>query len=123
LRSVLGQKLMPNPELLTQIINSCVLELTSIVTSHFLDGGLKLIVNSLYECLEGCKYITLINKKEHPYIYIYIVRSSTIINPYLFPPMLVYVVGPNKSMCNNSNALDMLIILFLGYVLPTYFAA
>jgi hypothetical protein len=56
---------MPNLKLITQIINSCVLELTSIVTSHFLDGGLKLIVNSLDECLEGCKYITLVNKKEH----------------------------------------------------------
>jgi hypothetical protein len=37
--------------------------------------------------------------------------------------MLVYVVGPNKSMCNNSNALDVLIMLFLGCVLPTCFLA
>ena len=36
--------------------------------------------------------------------YVYLVKSSTIINPYLFPPMLVYVIGPNKSMYNNSNA-------------------
>jgi hypothetical protein len=57
---------MPSPKLVTQIINSCVVELTSIVTSHFLDGGLKLIVNSLAKCLEGCQYITLVNKKEHP---------------------------------------------------------
>jgi hypothetical protein len=54
---------MPNAKLITQIINSCVLELTSIVTSHFLDGGLKLIVNSFDECIEGCKHITLANKK------------------------------------------------------------
>jgi len=76
------------------------------------------IVNSLDECLKGCKHITLINKKEHPSV------SSEIIHYHksiLFPPMLVYVVGPNKSMCNNSNALDVLIMLFLGCVLPTCF--
>ena len=28
--------------------------------------------------------------------------------------MLVYCVGPNKSMCNNLNALLVLIMLFLG---------
>jgi type III secretory pathway component EscT len=65
IEELLGQKLMPNPKLITQIINSCVLELIFIVTSHFLDGGLKFIVNSLDECLEGCKHITLVNKKEH----------------------------------------------------------
>jgi hypothetical protein len=41
----------------------------------------------------------------------------------LFSPMLVCVVGPNKFMCNNSNALDVLIMLFLGCVLPTCFLA
>jgi hypothetical protein len=55
--------------------------------------------------------------------YVYLVKSSTITNPYLFPPILVYVVGPNKSMCYNSNALDALFILFLGCVLPTCFLA
>jgi hypothetical protein len=34
--------------------------------------------------------------------------------PYLLPPMLVYVVGPNKFICNNSNALDVLMMLFFG---------
>ena len=46
--------------------------------------------------------------------HVYLVKSSTITNPYLFPPMLVYVVGSNKSMCNNSNALHVLMILFFG---------
>ena len=104
---------MSNPKLITQIINSCVLEFTSIITSHFLDGCFKLIVNSLDECLEGCKHVTLVNKKEHSCI------SSKIIynhKPYLFPPMLVYVVGLNKSMYNNSNVLDVLIMLFVGCV-------
>jgi hypothetical protein len=59
---------MSNAKLITQIINSCVLEFTFIITSHFLDGGLKLIVNSLDKCLEGCKHITLVNKNEHAYI-------------------------------------------------------
>jgi hypothetical protein len=66
---------MPNPKLITQIINSCVLKLISIVTSHFLDGGLKFIVNSLDECLEGCKHITLVNKKEHPSVSSEIIHS------------------------------------------------
>ena len=33
--------------------------------------------------------------------------------------MLVYLVGPNKSMCNNLNALLVLIMLFLGWVFST----
>jgi hypothetical protein len=66
---------MPNPKLITQIINFCVFELTSIVTSHFLDGGLKLIVNSFDECLKGCKHITLVNKKEHPCIFSEIIHN------------------------------------------------
>jgi hypothetical protein len=111
---------MPNPKLIVQIINSYVLELISIVTSHFLDGGLKFIVNSLDECLEGCKHITVVNKKNTQ---VYLVKSSIVTNLYLFSPMLVYVVSPNKSMCNNSNALDVLIMLFLGCVLPTCFPA
>ena len=53
--------------------------------------------------------------------HIYLVKSSIITNPYLFPPMLVYVVGPNKFMCNYSNALYVPMILFFEWVLPTCF--
>jgi hypothetical protein len=36
---------MPNAKLIIQMMNSYVLEFTFIATSHFLDGGLKLIMN------------------------------------------------------------------------------
>lgn len=47
--------------------------------------------------------------------------SSTITKPYLFPSILVYEVGPNKSMCNNFDGLLVLIMLLLGLVFPSCF--
>jgi hypothetical protein len=41
---VLGQELMSNSKIITQLINSSILELTTIVTSNSLDGCFKLIV-------------------------------------------------------------------------------
>jgi hypothetical protein len=87
---------MSNPKLITQIINSCVLEFTSIVTSHFLDGYFKLIVNSLDECLEGYKHITFINEKEHPCI------SSEIIHNYKS-----IFASTNASECDRSRQIHV----------------
>jgi hypothetical protein len=56
---------MSNPIHITKLINSCILEFIFIVTSHFLDCSFKLILYSFDECLECCKHITLVNKKEH----------------------------------------------------------
>jgi hypothetical protein len=66
---------MPNAIFITKLINSCILEFTTIVTSNFLDCCFKLIVNSLDECLEGCKHITLVNKKEQSSISSEIIRN------------------------------------------------
>ena len=38
---------MSNSKFITQLINSSVLEFTTVVTSNFLDGCFKLIVNAL----------------------------------------------------------------------------
>jgi hypothetical protein len=54
---------MPNAILITKFIDSCVLEFTTIVNSHFLDCCFKLTLHSLDECLECIKRITLVNKK------------------------------------------------------------
>ena len=51
---------MPNTKFITKLINSCVLEFTSIVASYFLDGCFKLIVYSLDKCFENGKSITLV---------------------------------------------------------------
>jgi hypothetical protein len=42
---------------------------------------------------------------------LYLEKSFRITKPCLLPPMLVYVIGPNRSIYNNSNSLLMLIIL------------
>jgi hypothetical protein len=44
--SVLGRELMSNSKVIKQLINSSVLELTTIVTSNSLDGCFKLIMNA-----------------------------------------------------------------------------
>ena len=61
----IGRELMSNSKFITQLINSCILELTSIVTFNSLDGCFKLIINALDKLFECCKHIILINKKEH----------------------------------------------------------
>ena len=107
---------MSNSKLITKIINSSIIEFTSIVTSHFLDPCIKLILASLDKCFEYIKDFTFVNKKEDPCVSCIVIHYH---KPYLFPPMLEYVVGPNKSICNNSNALLVLIMLFLGWVFAT----
>jgi hypothetical protein len=57
---------MSNAIVITKFFNSCILELTSIVTSHFLDSNLKLIVNSSEKGLKDIKHFTFITKKEYP---------------------------------------------------------
>jgi bisphosphoglycerate-dependent phosphoglycerate mutase len=52
LRSVGWRELMSNTKIITQFLNSCVLELTTIVTSNLLDGDFKLILHSLDKRLE-----------------------------------------------------------------------
>ena len=43
-------------------------------------------------------------------------KSLTITNPYLFPPMLSILVGPNKSACSSSRILSE-VTAFLGWKL------
>jgi hypothetical protein len=47
--TVLGQELISNSKVITQLINSSVLELSTIVTSNSHDGCFKLIMNALDE--------------------------------------------------------------------------
>ena len=60
---------MSNSKIITQLINSSVLELTTIVTSNSLDGYFKLIVNALDKCLNVAN-TSLLSTRKNTYVYL-----------------------------------------------------